>query len=406
MEPNKLDTDRQIPLEQHARPMLVGRGLLRSSLKSSKKDGQFLIAMEKINSRGSRVSSDLQADICKQKVKISINPSAAVPRIYTKLGAEKGKNVGVGIFKDAGETDPKTVPTITRTKRALELTFKKALGMTRPTDFLAGKSPYSKAFSEVMAFEFAEYFGFNADPQNPLVPLTILSKEPGKETGAVGTFQQFVQEHTLAKEGTALLTKNDLATFNPDNLSKEEKLVFLRFIIFDYLIGNLDRHDKNWMMKIVMNEGKPTLVAIAAIDNGNSFPVRHPTDSATLKENNSRVRMRQYEWRDHILAKITIDDELRDAIKLIAKDISEDKLQTFLKAEKDKFSSCDDQQIKNHVEVFFGGQMQDHLTLRLKALHAWADSPHPTIGSLAKLQSSEEINDFLKSYAPKVSLAA
>jgi hypothetical protein len=309
-----------------------------------------------------------------EKMKVKTNPSAAVPRIYTD------ETKGYGIHKDADEADPASVPLSIRAARTSELWLKGAVGLTRPTNFLAGESPYSKACSEVSSRNFADGFGFNNDKDHPLVPLTALVHEPGKTDGPKGTFQEFVQGYELAEK-----VDIDLNT-----LSKEEKLLFLKFIMFDFLIGNLDRHDKNWMIKI--ENGK--LVGIAAIDNGNAFPVKLPVDRFA----DSRVRKRQYEWRSHILANMKIDDETMNELRAFARDnkiTDEAKLQSFVSQERDLFLASRDVDISNHANVFCCQEMRDMLALRAKGLQAWLDSETPTVGSLAALQSAQEIYTFL-----------
>lgn len=76
-----------------------------------------------------------------------------------------------------------------------------------------------------------------------------------------------------------------------DKFSESEKTLFQKFILFDYAIGNLDRHAENWFVTLDANG---TITSIKAIDNANSFPIIAPKPGAMRK---------QYQWKDLAIAK-------------------------------------------------------------------------------------------------------
>lgn len=80
--------------------------------------------------------------------------------------------------------------------------------------------------------------------------------------------------------------------------SDEELFLFQKFALFDYLIGNLDRHEENWML--IMQEGR--LTAIKAIDNENAFPKKHPPEGSIAARN-------MYKWKSLKIAQQPFTEE-------------------------------------------------------------------------------------------------
>ena len=65
-----------------------------------------------------------------------------------------------------------------------------------------------------------------------------------------------------------------LDTFREDELER-----FQKFVIEDYIIGNLDRHRDNWLWQ----EDEGHLAGIIAIDNANAFLERNPADQLFMR---------------------------------------------------------------------------------------------------------------------------
>ncbi len=63
-----------------------------------------------------------------------------------------------------------------------------------------------------------------------------------------------------------------------DTFTEEEVTIFQKFAIFDYLIGNLDRHEENWFVILERNPHthQDEIKFIKAIDNANAFPKKVP----------------------------------------------------------------------------------------------------------------------------------
>ena len=99
---------------------------------------------------------------------------------------------------------------------------------------------------EVAAYIVDKIFNFN------IVPPTIITTT---EKGGIGSFQKFIKDkNTYYKSPKLITNKNKL---------------LLAF--FDFIIGNDDRHDENFM---VNNEG----TEINAIDNALSFPIKNTNE--------------------------------------------------------------------------------------------------------------------------------
>ncbi|CCB89140.1 protein kinase family protein [Simkania negevensis] len=80
--------------------------------------------------------------------------------------------------------------------------------------------------------------------------------------GHKGSFQHFVHGYKEAQEV-------DL----PTEVTESELTQFQKFAIIDYILGNLDRKEDNWMVK--MSEDGKSIDDIKMIDNANCFPRGH-----------------------------------------------------------------------------------------------------------------------------------
>lgn len=117
-------------------------------------------------------------------------------------------------------------------------------------------------------------------------------------------------------------------------LTKEETTLFQMAMLFDILLGNLDRHEENWFVKVV--DGK--VVDIAMIDNGNSFIKMNP------KRKNQLVK--QYKWKELEVSKLPLLQEVKDEMLMKLENIP-----LFLqRVEKQLPDFLDDDMRKNFID--------------------------------------------------------
>ncbi|XP_067125366.1 phosphatidylinositol 4-kinase type 2-beta-like [Centruroides vittatus] len=123
----------------------------------------------------------------------------------------------------------------------------------------------------------------------------------------VGSFQLFVEDY---KDADYWLKKFECEPL-PEELQQQFQLQFERLVVLDYIIRNTDRGNDNWLIRYTKPENietwttqKPAEIKIAAIDNGLSFPFKHP-DS---------WRAYPYHWAWLPNAKVPFSNETRDLI--------------------------------------------------------------------------------------------
>ncbi|EDQ90707.1 uncharacterized protein MONBRDRAFT_1112, partial [Monosiga brevicollis MX1] len=97
----------------------------------------------------------------------------------------------------------------------------------------------------------------------------------------VGSFQQFVKGY---KDATVFLREHDPDTL-PPHIQLQLQHQFELLVVLDYITRNTDRNNDNWLIKYdpVRDLAAFRLWAIrlAAIDNGLSFPFKHPDNWRT-----------------------------------------------------------------------------------------------------------------------------
>ena len=95
-----------------------------------------------------------------------------------------------------------------------------------------------------------------------------------------------------------------------EEVRREFQFEFEKMIVLDYVIRNTDRGKRNWLVKVETGEAdgdflsKSTRVHLVAIDNGLSFPHKHP----------DRVRMYPFEWSRLPEAKVPLSDEIKELV--------------------------------------------------------------------------------------------
>lgn len=145
----------------------------------------------------------------------------------------------------------------------------------------------------------------------------------------VGSFQLFVDGYEDASVVLRYMEYNTL----PEDAQKEFQLQFEKLVVLDYIIRNTDRKEDNWLIKYsksdvqsdqvdagnsstpdqvnVDNSGDsaihsacssvPSVIKIAAIDNGLAFPFKHPDE----------WRAYPFYWAWQPYAKIPFSDEIK-----------------------------------------------------------------------------------------------
>ncbi|ODM92158.1 Phosphatidylinositol 4-kinase type 2-beta [Orchesella cincta] len=127
-----------------------------------------------------------------------------------------------------------------------------------------------------------------------------------------GSFQVFVEGYKDAEYWLRRFESDP----PPEDVMKEFQHQFERLVVLDYIIRNTDRGNDNWLIQYekpeVIKEGeeqewrstKPSVIKIAAIDNGLAFPFKHP-DS---------WRAYPYHWAWLPYAKVPFSQEIKDLV--------------------------------------------------------------------------------------------
>lgn len=125
----------------------------------------------------------------------------------------------------------------------------------------------------------------------------------------VGSFQLYVEGY---EDAGSWLKKNTYDSLPPP-IQNQFQLQFERLVVLDYIIRNTDRGCDNWLIRYTKPESasEPTWsppkspeIKIAAIDNGLSFPFKHP----------DAWRAYPYHWSWLANAKIPFSEETRELV--------------------------------------------------------------------------------------------
>lgn len=165
-------------------------------------------------------------------------------------------------------------------------------GVFKPTEkeFVGGRQDIpdnTLATREVAFYEIAKIVGLD-----DLVPVTVI--HTAHNSGQVGSMQEFCTDAQVARaiRGAAAFDgKKDAA----------------RAIVFDFIMGNTDRHSKNWMID---SSGKLRL-----IDNGYCLPEKHGFQTLAFMGKRQNQLAFQYQNLPLDEAKAAWTDEAMDAIE-------------------------------------------------------------------------------------------
>ena len=163
----------------------------------------------------------------------------------------------------------------------------------------------------------------------------FISKEKESHLQQVQAATQSLKEsgHLSPKSLKYVEAAAVIDNFKAEKFTDGELTLFQKFAIFDYLIGNLDRHEENWLVIFDAHaDGTKTLKYIKAIDNANAFPKKHPKpftkkvpSGLDLLINPAR---NQYKWKNLNIARFTFTAEIKEFVK---NNLSSEKIRSMLK---------------------------------------------------------------------------
>lgn len=231
-----------------------------------------------------------------EEVKLAIRIEKA--KLANKLGVDFKANKGatgtaliqnlrgkyIGVFKPIHEHTPLKAKLLNNIKRIFggQLSY-----LSFKTD--------AQAKAEVAAYRLDRHFGFGLSPESEFLRLD------GKE----GTFQNFLKEFTEAAQLLEASERTESISLPGAGYSFDLNQ-FQKMTIFDYLIGNLDRHEENWGIAHIKTE-KGVEEALKVIDNANAFLCKNPDTEGKVKN--------QYKWKTLNLAESPFTPEMIDFVQ-------------------------------------------------------------------------------------------
>jgi hypothetical protein len=289
----------------------------------------------------------LERKIAKAKLAIRLGIGPKANKGATGTIIIKGINgKSLGVFKAGNQH----AGLIVRLKNLLKKTFFGQL------HYLSNKD-LAQAQAEVAAYLVDQFFNFHLSPSSKMTQLL------GKE----GVFQLFLKDYAEAKQ---VLNQID----SKENFEEGELYFFQLMDVFDYLIGNLDRHEENWFIKLL----KDTLIIedIKGIDNANSFPRKNPTWLTKF------ILKNQYKWKNLKLAKPVFCPKVR---QFINKSLNENKVTLFLN------------KLNETLPGFLDEKMKILFLKRVEVLNKLATDPTSSPARLGQYVTDKEIDTLLSS---------
>ena len=209
----------------------------------------------------------------------------------------------------------------------------------------------------------------------------FISKEKEKRAvEEVKEAQEKVENHVSAVKKNPFGKKEDkyfeaekmISYFDAKNsYTNREKINVQKFAIFDYLTGNLDRHEKNWFVTF---SAAGEVTNIKAIDNANAFPKKQPKVGSMASRN-------QYKWKSLKIAKEPLTPEAVDFIK---QNVSPEKVKNFIEL------------LKSDLPGFLDADMENLFSLRAQVLFKLAEShQNASLENLASYSTKEAMENFV-----------
>ncbi|EGD78314.1 phosphatidylinositol kinase [Salpingoeca rosetta] len=124
----------------------------------------------------------------------------------------------------------------------------------------------------------------------------------------IGSFQVFVRGFKDASEVLRSLNFDELQPETQDSLTRQ----FQHMVVLDYLTRNTDRGNDNWLLRFTPadEDGNGESIQLAAIDNGLSFPKKHPDNWRAYPYYWAWLYLARFRFRDDIVEKLL--PQLRD----------------------------------------------------------------------------------------------
>lgn len=197
----------------------------------------------------------------------------------------------VGVFKQATYKD-----------QGIKTLFRWAGGQIGIGQSLVlNRGKYAEIATEKASYLIKEKLGLHDFEMAP-VRITSFNDFSGNKTDK-GAFLVFCKDVKLARDV--------LTDIEKDTFSKEEKIKFQSAVLYDFLLGNLDRHTENWMVGVT-EEGE--ISRILFIDNANVLPKEEPS---ILNLNAVKSR---FIWKKLKIAGFPIEPEVREMYSRLLKD--------------------------------------------------------------------------------------
>jgi len=221
--------------------------------------------------------------------------------------------------------------------------------------FYLNKKKLAQSKAEVAAYQASSFLGFSITPESRVVTLA----------GKIGTMQLYLSGYTEAAKFEHLFQ-------NKSNFTEQGWRQYQEMTMLDFLIGNLDRHYDNLLMKFD-EQGK--IHEIKAIDNANSFPERNFTSKASIASHN------QYKWRRFQISKEKYDPAL---LAQIHYQVSSPKIDELV-------SSIHDQ-----LPGFLSHKMEKLLRQRAQVIFTLTENEQLSPKALSRFRTGPSIRRFLK----------
>jgi len=155
--------------------------------------------------------------------------------------------------------------------------------------------------------------------------------------------------------------------------TSEEIQLFQYFAVFDVLIGNLDRHDRNWFVAYKKEGSRITIYKIFAIDHDRCFIRQNPSSILAMRS--------QYAWRDCSISREPMTHETK---RFIQNNLQQEQVKKVVET------------VNKEIMGFFTRRSMERTYQRVKVLQILAEnSDSVTFDSFGTLRSDREIEVFL-----------
>ncbi|MDR3625123.1 MAG: hypothetical protein P4L16_08325 [Chlamydiales bacterium] len=322
-------------------------------LQKAQTKNQELIKIKQREIELARVSR--QAEKAKLAACLGVEMIPARGTTDTKIAcALSGKKIG--IFKAS-----KNVSLMTKIKNFFKRNFHGQL-------YFLSSSSDCQPKAEVAAYFTDRYFDIGLSPPSILTQIM----------GQAGAFQSFLtnkKKETSFEEVEMVLSELE----SRDYFSEEELILFQKSVIFDFLIGNLDRDEKNWFIKRASgdNKGLRRIVDLKLIDNANSFIRKNPMYTNQIKN--------QYKWKELKISIFSFVNKIKEFVIEKLGNLDDDsKIDQYLCA------------LEQDMPGFLEKAAKDHLIERSRVLRRVATLPNFSPKELGNIVTDQGMQAFLR----------